>query len=48
MHFCTDELQMILFIARDGMEHVLRYAKAATLYTCYCVRCTAQKFFNRS
>lgn len=46
MHFCNDELQIILLIARDGMEHLLRYAKATTIYVCFCARCYARRIFK--
>lgn len=43
MHFCNDELAVILMIVDRQAEHFWRYAKGMFYYTCYRVRCLKQR-----
>lgn len=46
MHFCTEELQMILFVLNSGAEHLGRYVRAYGIYACDCARCLARRIFT--
>lgn len=48
MHFCGDELMILLLVIDRGIEHAWRYTKACGLYACSCARCLVTRIMNGS